>query len=94
MGLCSAKFSVYKKYPKLERWKGDFDALMVVDSDLEKLYTIFRDMDADGSGEVDLVEMIHYLRLDRTKFNKRVFSIFDLVFGGKRIGLRFEYDIE
>ena len=50
---------------------------MVVDSDLEKLYKLFQAIDKDGSGEIDLVELIHYLRLTRTKFNKRVFTIFD-----------------
>jgi serine/threonine-protein phosphatase 2B regulatory subunit len=77
MGLCSSSKSIYTKHNHLTQWKNDFDALMVVDSDLEKLYKLFQAIDKDGSGEIDLVELIHYLRLTRTKFNKRVFTIFD-----------------
>ena len=77
MGLCSSSKSIYTKYTHLAQWKGDFDALMVVDADLEKLYKLFQAIDKDGSGEIDLVELMHYLRLTRTKFNKRVFTIFD-----------------
>ena len=75
--LCYDRRSIYSKHTHLQAWKNDFDALMVVDSDLEKLYKLFQDIDKDGSGEIDLVELIHYLRLERTKFNKRVFTIFD-----------------
>lgn len=77
MGICFPRKSIYTKLPQLKQWKGDFDSLMVVDSDLERLWKLFTDMDADVSGEIDLVELIHYLRLERTKFNKRVFTIFD-----------------
>ncbi len=77
MGICGSRRSIYTKHPHMKKWKDDFDALMVVDSDLEKLYKLFQDIDKDGSGEIDLVELIHYLRLERTKFNKRVFTIFD-----------------
>ena len=77
MGLCGPSKSVYTKYLNLSQWKPDFDALMVVDSDLEKLYKLFQQIDKDGSGEIDLVELIHFLRLERTRFNKRVFTIFD-----------------
>jgi Ca2+-binding EF-hand superfamily protein len=77
MGLCGSSKSIYTKYTHLSQWKHDFDALMVVDSDLEILYKLFQNIDKDGSGEIDLVELIHYLRLQRTKFNKRVFTIFD-----------------
>ena len=75
--LCYDRRSIYAKHSHLLTWKNDFDALMVVDADLEKLYRLFQDIDKDGSGEIDLVELIHYLRLERTKFNKRVFTIFD-----------------
>ena len=34
-------------------------------------------MDRDFSGEISLVELLDYMKLERTRFNKRVFSIFD-----------------
>ena len=67
MGLCGPSKSVYTKYLNLSQWKPDFDALMVVDSDLEKLYKLFQQIDKDGSGEIDLVELIHFLRRLKSK---------------------------
>ena len=75
--LCKAKPSVYDQFPHLLRWKPDFDALMIVDADLEALYECFCEIDEDGSGEVDLMEMIRYLDLQRSKFNRRIFTLFD-----------------
>ena len=74
---CKAKPSVYEKFPHLLQWKHEFDALMIVDSDLEALYECFCEIDEDGSGEVDLMEMIRYLDLQRSKFNYRIFTLFD-----------------
>lgn len=74
---CKAQPSVYEKFPHLLQWKHEFDALMIVDSDLEALYDCFCEIDEDGSGEVDLMEMIRYLDLQRSKFNYRIFTLFD-----------------
>ena len=41
------------------------------------LYECFCEIDEDGSGEVDLMEMIRYLDLQRSKFNRRIFTLFD-----------------
>ena len=75
--ICKAKPSVYDQFPHLLKWKHEFDALMIVDADLEALYECFCEIDEDGSGEVDLMEMIRYLDLQRTKFNYRIFTLFD-----------------
>eukprot|EP00924_Labyrinthula_sp_SR-Ha-C_P012591 snap_masked-scaffold_10-processed-gene-11.34-mRNA-1 protein AED:0.40 eAED:0.40 QI:0/-1/0/1/-1/1/1/0/86 len=47
-------------------------------SDLQTFQFFFQEVDADGSGEISLHELMKYLKLPRTKFNTRIFSIFDV----------------
>ena len=57
--ICKAKPSVYDQFPHLLKWKHEFDALMIVDADLEALYECFCEIDEDGSGEIDVIELQH-----------------------------------
>jgi len=41
------------------------------------LYEVFLRADKDGGGTLDLVEVLDFLHVKRSRFNKRVFSIFD-----------------
>ena len=45
--------------------------------ELEKLWRVFVNVDRDRSGEIDLTEFLDFLRIPRTRFNKRAFKIFD-----------------
>ncbi len=54
--------------------KGVFAA--VNDITVNRLYSVFVDMDRDGAGTIDLQEMIRYLRLEETPFTDRVFHLF------------------
>ena len=44
--------------------------------EIGKLYDVFARIDHDHSGELSVGEIMAYFSLDRTPFNKRVFTIF------------------
>jgi len=48
----------------------------VDDVTVNRLYSVFVDMDRDGAGSIDLQEMIRYLQLEETPFTDRVFHLF------------------
>jgi Ca2+-binding EF-hand superfamily protein len=58
-----------------------------------KLYKCFKSIDADGSGQVTHNEIFLHLHMEKTFFNKRIFSILDadgsgdLNFGEFLVGL-------
>ncbi len=58
-------------------FRKQFEALQLRPREVEKLYKIFRRVDVDGSGTIELVELLVHIDLDRTKFTERIFSIFD-----------------
>ena len=51
MGICLS--SVYEKYPNLLAWQSQFDALKLTEHDVRILYSKFRRVDADHSGNVN-----------------------------------------
>ena len=54
-----------------------WQALGLKSRDVMRLFKVFQQIDADGSGEVDIVEFLNYFRLKRTKFSKRAFLLMD-----------------
>ena len=79
MGGCSSKprENIYDKYPRLRDWKQQFDALLLTSDDLIKFNDIFTHVDEDGSGTIEIKELLNFLDVDRNRFTERVFSIFD-----------------
>eukprot|EP01035_Chromulina_nebulosa_P022337 gene22337-28925_t len=69
--------SVYVRYKRLAPWKVQFEALRFNESEIERLYKLFRKVDVDESGSIELVELLVHIDLERTKFTERIFSIFD-----------------
>ena len=67
----------YKKYPQFEQYAGHFTSLGFTERDLAYLKQVFDHADGDKSGQISLMELLMFLDIDRTKFAKRVFSIFD-----------------
>ena len=67
----------YSRFPQFEPYREQFSALGFTSSDLSYLKEMFDKADADGSGEISLFEMLQFLDIERTKFSKRVFAIFD-----------------
>ena len=51
--------------------------LQLSNDDLQRLYKVFSKIDQDSSGQIATWELLEFLKLERTKFTKRVFRIFD-----------------
>ena len=81
MGCCSSGFSeyshIYKENPELASWLKQFRALALSDQAVYKFWQIFKKIDMDGSGSIEIQEMLVHFDIERTKFTKRVFGIFD-----------------
>ena len=78
----------YKKYPQFEQYAGHFTSLGFTERDLAYLKQVFDKADGDKSGQISLMELLMFLDIDRTKFAKRVFSIFDEDLSGEIVGVR------
>jgi Ca2+-binding EF-hand superfamily protein len=57
--------------------KRDFTALGISEEDVGKLYWIFCRIDTDGSRLIEIIELLMFLDVERTRFTRRIFSIFD-----------------
>ncbi|CAM9668301.1 unnamed protein product, partial [Ectocarpus fasciculatus] len=55
----------------------EFRSLALSEKSVEKFWQIYKKIDMDGSGTIEIKEMLVHFDIDRTKFTKRVFSIFD-----------------
>lgn len=78
MGLLQSRAFVRAcKSDQFRAWIDDFKALQLPLVDIERLYKVFMRIDVDNSGKVDLLELLNFLDVDRTKFSERVFSIMD-----------------
>ena len=77
MGCCVARPSVYVLYPKLAPWQTEFEALALRDHEIYKMYKVYQKVDVDGSGSIELIELLTHIDIDRTPFAERIFSIFD-----------------
>lgn len=73
--------AIMKKLP-LE-WKAQFAALKIYDADVEKFFKVYRQIDTDNSGAVNIDEMMIYFDIEPTNFCKRIFSVFDMNNSGK-----------
>lgn len=79
MGCTSAKLES-KVHPSLLEL---FAALRLTKSEVHRLYQIFSRVDMDGSGSVDIVELLTLLDIERTSFTEQVFTVFDSDGSGK-----------
>lgn len=79
MGGClgSQYRDIYSKNEKINLWKKDFEQLNLTEQDVGRLYRVFRFVDSDGSGSVDIGELLVNLNIDTSPFTQRIFSIFD-----------------
>ena len=81
MGCCLSNISdnaeIYSHIPQLREWMKEFRALSLSEKAVEKFWQIYKKIDMDGSGTIEIKEMLVHFDIDRTKFTKRVFSIFD-----------------
>lgn len=79
MGACQSAYyrDIYTNKPELAQWSSDFECLMFSEADIGALYRIFRKVDNDGSGEIEVAELLAFLDIEKTKFSKRIFCMFD-----------------
>lgn len=76
MGCCHF-IDAYTMNPKLEEHRSQFEALQLTETEVTRLYKIFKKVDVDGSGSIELIELLVHIDVERTKFSERIFSIFD-----------------
>lgn len=75
--LGGPRTGLYKQRNDFEEFRDQWESLGFTEPDLTYMYEVFCSIDADGSGQISLTEMLDHLDVDRTSFAKRVFSIFD-----------------
>ena len=68
--------NVYAENQHLLVWKPAFDTMCMGREEIGKLYDVFARIDHDHSGELSVGEIMAFFSLERTPFNKRVFTIF------------------
>lgn len=62
---------------KMGKWRVQFNALQLKESELRRMYKVFRKIDVDGSGSISVAELLVHINVNRTPFTQRIFSIFD-----------------
>ena len=58
-------------------WFDQFAALRLTKSEMSALLRVYKKVDLDGSGSVDLLELFVFLEVEHTPFTERVFKVFD-----------------
>lgn len=80
---CVHTTPIYSTNKNVLTLKPQFDALMLTEEDVGRLYRVFKRIDMDNSGSVDSAEFLTLMNVERTKFTVRIFSIFDEDKSGK-----------
>jgi Ca2+-binding EF-hand superfamily protein len=77
MGCGPSYRHCYTDIPETAQWRNTFQTLTFSERDVGRMMKIFRKIDVDLSGEIQIIELLNYLDIDRNEFTKRVFGIFD-----------------
>lgn len=81
MGTCTSMdllgLNIYELRPDLMPWRHVFEALKLTNYYLLQMHQVFRKIDVNNSGTIEIIELLNFLDIERTRFTKRVFSIFD-----------------
>ena len=75
MGCKDSRF--YDNNEKVQSYRYQFEALQLQESEIANLYTVYRLVDVDNSGTIEVNELLAHIDVDKTKFTERIFSIFD-----------------
>merc|ERR1711991_129040 len=60
-----------------ERTKKAFKAMNLDDADVDKFYKLYRKIDKDNGGYIDIQEFYRYFNLNRSPFADRIFQVMD-----------------
>ena len=71
--------NVYSFNASLLKYKKDFELLKLTELDIRRLYSIFRQIDVDGSNTIEILELLMFLDIENNKFSRQIFSIMDEV---------------
>jgi serine/threonine-protein phosphatase 2B regulatory subunit len=77
MGICTSYEYIFEENANMREWRPQFEALKLTTSEVGKLYEIFRSIDKDNSGLINMDELLNQILMDATEFRNRVFSILD-----------------
>lgn len=61
----------------MKKWRTDFEALKLGSNDIAALYRVFSKIDGDNSGEIDVLELLMFLDIERSDFSTQVFAVMD-----------------
>jgi len=82
-------FMIFPFLEKKAEWEGDklstdtFKSLHLSRADVIKLHKLYREVDEDDGGTIDVKEFLNFVDTPITPFSKRVFSIMDEDGNGK-----------
>lgn len=84
MGCVKSKYdNPYVHFPLIQPFRETFETIQLSRSNVGALYKQFQDIDVDGSGSLDIVEMLVALHIEKTDFTRRIFGVFDKDRSGK-----------
>jgi Ca2+-binding EF-hand superfamily protein len=75
MGCGKSKLSVHALIRSISKWKEQFEALGLRESDVALLHRSFTNMQPNGSGEISIQGMLKYFHLHDCEFMKKAFSV-------------------
>ncbi len=78
MGYSKRIYNDKKWHKTVAPLRPTFESLGLKEDDVARLHEQFLRIDKDGSGTIELWEMLDHLDLKRNRFAKRVFAIFDV----------------
>ena len=81
MGNQTSEITPEKNLPK--SWIQIFSSLLLSRREMKKLHKVFRNMDLDSDGVIDVADILIALDIERTKFTERIFAVFDYKHTGK-----------
>ena len=79
MGCASS--NIDSEVPK--SWMDLFAAMRLTRNEVIQLHNLFKKVDFDKSGTVDIVELLTLLSVERTRFTEQLFKVFDSDGSGK-----------
>jgi Ca2+-binding EF-hand superfamily protein len=77
MGCGESKLMTVYNRPEVRAKKEIYEAFSFSTLDIGRLHKVYRKIDNDDSNSIELAELLAFLDLDRTRFTKRIFTMFD-----------------